>query len=184
LEKRDLIHGYATALFQIAEAEGVLDRVSDELFRFSRAVEQNHELRNALTDIAVPQERKRAVIAELLSDRASPLTVNVLEFVVSQGRARELGEIVSSLATLASEARQHVLAEVRTAVELDDVTKRKLAEALGRATGKDVDVKVFVDPAIVGGVYAKVGDQVIDATVRRRLLQLREQLAKAGGSGG
>jgi F-type H+-transporting ATPase subunit delta len=178
LEKRDLIHGYATALFQIAEAEGALDRVSDELFRFSKAVEQNHELRSALTDIALPVERKHAVITELVGDQASPLTLNVLEFVVSQGRARELSEIVSSLAQLASESRRKVLAEVRSAVDLDDDLKAKLAEALGRATGKDVEVKVLVDPSIVGGIYAKVGDQVIDATVRRRLQELREQLIK------
>jgi F-type H+-transporting ATPase subunit delta len=181
-EARDLIHGYATALFQIAEAEGALDRVSDELFRFAKAVEQNHELRSALTDIAVPVERKHAVVADLLGERASPATVNILEFVVGQGRARELSEIVSSLAELAAESRQRVLAEVRTAVSLDDDLRSRVAKALSAATGKDVDVKVIVDPSVVGGVYAKVGDQVIDATVRGRLQDLREQLAKRQGS--
>jgi F-type H+-transporting ATPase subunit delta len=178
LEKKELIHGYATALFGIAEAEGALDRVSDELFRVAKAVEQNHELRSALTDIAIPVERKQAVITDLLGDRASPLTLNVLNFVVSQGRARELSEIVADLADLAAQARSKELAEVRTAVELDEETQKKLAEALGKATGKTVDIKVVVDPSVVGGVYAKVGDQVIDATVRRRLQELREQLAK------
>lgn len=181
MEKRDLIKGYATALFQIAEAEGALDRVSDELFRFSKAVEQSGELRNVLSDIAVPAERKQAVIDDLLGDKASPLTVNLVGFVVSQGRARELGEIVDSLAQLASEARSSVMAEVRSAVELDEDTRSRLAEALGKATGKKVDVKVLVDPSVVGGIYAKVGDEVIDATVRRRLQELKEQLAKAGG---
>jgi F-type H+-transporting ATPase subunit delta len=178
LENKELIHGYATALFGIAEAEGALDRVSDELFRVAKAVEQNHELRSALTDIAIPTERKQAVLTDLLGERASPLTLNILGFVVSQGRARELSEIVNDLADLAAQARSQELAEVRTAVELDDETKKKLADALGKATGKTVDVKVVVDPSVVGGVYAKVGDQVIDATIRRRLQELREQLAK------
>jgi F-type H+-transporting ATPase subunit delta len=181
LEKRDLIHGYATALFEIAEAEGQLERVADELFRFSKAVESNHELRNALTDIAIPDERKRTVIAELLGERASPVTVNILEFVVGQGRARELSEIVSNLADLAAISRDKVLAEVHTAVPLDDDLKSKLAKALSTATGKAVDVKIIVDPTIVGGVYARVGDQVIDGTIRSRLQELREQLAKARG---
>ncbi len=180
MEKRELIRGYATAILQIAEAEGALERVSDELFRFAKAVEQSGDLRSALTDIAVPRERKFAVIEELLGDRASPQTLNILEFVVSQGRARELSEIVASLAELASIARDKVMAEVRTAIELDDETKQRLAEALGKATGKQVEVKVFVDPNVVGGIYAKVGDQVIDATVRRRLQELREQLARTG----
>lgn len=178
MEKQDLIRGYATALFQIAEAEGALDRVSDELFRFAKAVEQNHELRSTLTDIAIPAERKEAVLNDLLGEQASPLTVNLIAFVVSQGRAAELSLIVESLSALASDARDSVLAEVRSAVPLDDDLKAKLAEALGKATGKKVDVKVLVDPSVVGGIYAKVGDQVIDGTVRRRLQELKEQLAK------
>ena len=178
MEKRELIRGYAFAIFQIAAAEDALDRVSDELFRFAKAVEQNNELRSALTDIAIPAERKHAVITELLGDRASPQTLNILEFVVSQGRARELSEIVTSLAELASESRDRVIAEVRTAIEIDDETKKKLADALGKATGKRVEVTVFVDPNVVGGIYAKVGDKVIDATVRHRLQELREQLAR------
>jgi F-type H+-transporting ATPase subunit delta len=180
LETRDVIHGYATALFQVAEAEGALERVADELFRFAKAVEQNHELRNALTDIALPAERKYAVVTDLLGDRASPVTINILEFVVGQGRARELSEIVASLADIAAESRQRVLAEVRTAVPLDDELRAELNKALSAATGKAVDVKVIVDPSVVGGVYAKVGDQVIDATVRGRLQELKEQLAKRG----
>jgi F-type H+-transporting ATPase subunit delta len=179
LETRGVIHGYATALFEIAEAEGALERVADELFRFAKAVDGNHELRNALTDIAIPAERKSAVIAELIGDRASPVTVNILEFVVGQGRARELSEIVADLADLAAISRDKVLAEVRTAVPLDDELKSKLAKALSTATGKAVDVKVIVDPSVVGGIYARVGDQVIDATIRGRLQELREQLAKA-----
>ena len=180
-ETRDLIHGYATALFQIAEAEGALERVSDELFRFAKAVEQNHELRSALTDISIPMERKHAVVAELLGDRASPVTVNILEFVVGQGRARELSEIVADLADLAALSRDKVLAEVHTAVPLDDDLRSKLASALSTATGKAVEVKVIVDPDVVGGIYARVGDQVIDGTIRGRLQELREQLAKTRG---
>lgn len=179
----DLIRGYAAALFDIAGAEGDLERVSDELFRFSRAVEQNNDLRTTLTDISIPAERKAAVIEELLGGRASPLTVNIVDFVVGQGRARELPEIVSSLAELAAMEQEKVLAEVRSAVPLEEDQRKRLAEALSKATGKQVDVKVFMDPSVVGGIYARVGDQVIDGTVRQRLQELREQLQKAGGPG-
>ncbi len=181
MEKRDLIRGYATAIFQIAAAEDALERVSDELFRFAKAVEQNHEFRTALTDIAVPAERKQAMVAELLGDRASGLTINVIDFVLSQGRARELPQIVDSLAHLAAEERDREIAEVRTAIELTDEQKAGLTEALRRATGKTVEVKVLVDPSVLGGVYAKVGDQVIDGTIRHRLEELREQLESQQG---
>jgi F-type H+-transporting ATPase subunit delta len=176
--KKEAIRGYAQALFALAEAEGVLDEVSDELFRFSRTVEQRSELREALTDPKLPAERKRAVLRDLLGERANPHTVNVLEFIVEQGRARELAAITSELIELAAERRRHAVAEVRTAVSLDRERRAKLAQALSEATGKDVELKVIVDPSIVGGIVARVGDQVIDGSIRRRLELARERLSE------
>lgn len=175
-DARDLIRGYATAIFRIAEAEGRLDQVSEELFHFAKALERSHELRSTLTDVAVPTDRKSAVIEDLLGDRASELTKHTIEFVVAQGRARELDGIVEELSALAAEQRQKVLGEVRSAIPLDGEQRDRLAEALSKATGKTVDVKVVVDPSVLGGIYAKVGDQVIDATVRKRLQDLKENL--------
>lgn len=175
-DPRDLIRGYAAAIFQIAEAEGRLDQVSDELFHFAKALERSHELRSTLTDIAIPAERKAAVIEELLGDRATELTKHALGFVIAQGHARELDAIVEELAALATDRRQKVLGEVRSAVPLDADQLKRLNEALSKATGKIVDAKVIVDPSVVGGIYAKVGDQVIDATVRRRLQDLKESI--------
>jgi F-type H+-transporting ATPase subunit delta len=77
---------------------------------------------------------------------------------------------------MASERRQAVLAEVRSAVPLDEAQRAELATALSKATGKTVELKVLVDPSVLGGVYAKVGDTVIDGTVRRRLELLKEQV--------
>jgi F-type H+-transporting ATPase subunit delta len=175
-EAPDLIRGYASAIFGIAEAEGSLDRVSDELFHFAKALEASHELRSTLTDIAIPTERKAAVITELLGDRASELTKHIIDFVVAQGRARELASIVEELASLAADRRSRVLGEVRSAVPIDEEQRERLNDALSKATGKTVDVKVVVDPTVVGGIYAKVGDQVIDATVRKRLQDLKESI--------
>jgi F-type H+-transporting ATPase subunit delta len=118
------------------------------------------------------------VIEELLGDKSSSHTRDIAAFVVAQARAGQMSEIASAVAELAAEAREKVLAEVLTAVELDDETRQKLADALSRATGKQVDVKVLLDPTVVGGFYAKIGDQVIDATIRRRLQELREQLIR------
>lgn len=180
MDRRELINGYATALFQVAAAEGALENVADELFSFAKALERSYELRVALTDINVPAARKQAVIEELIGDRALPQTRNIVDFVVSQGRAGDLGDIVDSLAQLAAEARDKVLAEVRCAAPVDEDVRRRLGEALGRATGKTVEVKIVVDPGVVGGVYAKVGDQVIDGTVRRKLAELKDRLEVGG----
>ena len=175
-DSRDLIRGYAQAILTIAEAEGRLEQVSEELFHFAKGLERSHELRSALTDIAIPEERKSAVINDLLGDRASELSRHVIGFVIAQGRARELDAIVEELAGLASERRAKVLGEVRTAVPIDEEQRKRLNEALSKATGKVVDSKVVVDPSILGGIYAKVGDQVIDATVRKRLQDLKETI--------
>lgn len=172
------IAGYAKALFEIANAEGTLDEVEDELFRFARTLEQQHELRDALTDPGLPAERKRALLAEVLGERTDPVTVNLLGFVIEQGRARELGAIVDELVAVAAERRQSAVAEVRTAVPLDAGHRDRLAEALERATGRKVELKVVVDPTVVGGVVARVGDQVIDGSVRRRLELARERLSE------
>jgi F-type H+-transporting ATPase subunit delta len=175
-DQRDLIRGYAAAIFQIAEAEGSLDLVSDQLFHFAKALERSHELRTALTDIAIPAERKAAVLKELLGDRASPLTQNVIEFVVAQGHARDLDAIVEDLAALAADRRSRVLGEVRVAIPISEEQRERLNETLSKVTGKTVDAKVIVDPSVIGGIFAKVGDQVIDATVRQRLQDLKESI--------
>ena len=170
------VDGYATAMFEVARVEGSLDEVEDELFRFARTLEGNDELRSVLTDDAVPAERRRAVVADLLGDRASPVTANLVSLVVGAGRARDLPAIIDRLVQRAAAEHDKVVAQVRSAVELDEDQRERLAEALGRATGKSVEVKVVVDPSVLGGLVARVGDTVIDGTVRSRLDQLRETI--------
>lgn len=172
------VRAYAEAVLAVAQAEGVLEEVEDELFRFTRTLEQESGLREALTDPALPSERKRAVLRDLLGGKTSDATVNLLELIVDQGRSRELPAIADRLVALAGERRQQAVAEVRTAVPLDEDQRRRLAEALGRATGRTVEVRTIVDPSVIGGVYARVGDMVFDGTVRRRLELARERLSE------
>jgi F-type H+-transporting ATPase subunit delta len=172
----ELVRGYAEALFSIAEAEDALGVVGDELFSFAKALEQNTPLRQALTDPALPVENKKATISELIGERANPLTVSLLGFVVESGRARELPKIVDQLATLAAERRQSAFAEVRTAVPLSDERREEIARALTRATGRSIEVKTVVDPSVIGGVLARVGDEVFDGTIRTRLDDAKQHL--------
>jgi F-type H+-transporting ATPase subunit delta len=178
-EKDALVRGYAEALFAVAEAEGELDVVEDQLYAFAKALETEGRLREALTDPLLPAENKKGLIRDLLGERANPHAVNVLGFLVDQGRAREIGRIVEELAAVAAERRAHVVAEVRSAVPLDDAQRARLAEALSKATGRQVEVKVVVDPAVVGGIVAKVGDEVFDGSVRSRLDEARGRLTRS-----
>jgi F-type H+-transporting ATPase subunit delta len=177
--KGSLVEGYARALLAVAEAEGTLGAVEDELYAFAKAVEASAELRDALIDPALPVENKRGLVADVLGERANPHTVRALGFLLEQGRARELGAIVRRFAEVAAEHRRRVLAEVRSAIPLDDDRRERLADALSRATGRTVEVKVVVDPGVVGGVVATVGDEVFDGTVRTRLRRARERLGSS-----
>src|SRR3954467_11542752 len=121
---QDRIEAYATALFEIARAEGSTTEVEDELFRFARLLEANDELRTTLTDARLPADKRQAIVGDLLGGRASSITTNLVSFVVGAGRSRELPAIVDQLVARAAESRQHAVAEVTSAVPLDGDQQR------------------------------------------------------------
>ena len=170
------IQGYARALFEIARADGSLDEVEDELFRFARSYENSEELRNTLSDEQIPAEKRQAIIEDLLGGKATPTTTQLVSMVVGSGKARDLPAIVDVLVSRASNAKQLQTAEVRTAVALSADQEARLKAALENATGKSLNLKTIVDPSVVGGVVATVGDDVIDDSVRTRIDQLKARL--------
>lgn len=170
------IDGYARALFEVARAEGTLDEVEDELFRFARSYESSDALRNALTDEQIPAGKRQAIVEDLLGGKATSTTTQLVSMVVGSGRGRDLPAIIDKLVARASSAKNLELAEVRTAVPLTQDQETRLAAALANATGKQVNVKVVVDPSVLGGVVATIGDTVIDGSVRTRIDQLKSRL--------
>ena len=172
----EVIHGYAEALFNVVQAEGEIERVEDELYRFSKVIDGNHELKQALSDKAIDRGQRIKVLEDLLADKVSPHTLGLLTFIVGQGRARQMPQILQELSTLAAEARNAVVAEVRSATPLDARQRAALQSALSEATGKKVAVKVMVDPSLIGGIVAKIGETIIDGSVKRRLEQLKDQV--------
>jgi F-type H+-transporting ATPase subunit delta len=172
----DRIEAWAQALFEIARAEDHLSEVEDELFRFARIVEGNDELRVALSNPGQPAERRAQIVDDLLENRSLQMTRAIAAFIVGAGRGHDLPAIVARFVELAAQSREHEVAEVRSAVPLDDTQVQKIAAALGRATHKNIEVRVVVDPTLLGGIVATIGDTVIDGTVRHRLEQLKETL--------
>ena len=170
------VDAYADALFGIAQAEGAVETVESELFTVARTLESSDELRNTLTDARMPIESRQAIVEKLLGDRAHPTTTALVSFIIGAGRARDLGAIVDKLVERSTAERGQEVAEVRSAMPLDDAQRDRLAAALGKATGKKVSVKVIVDPSVLGGLVARVGDTVIDGSVRHRLTQLKAAL--------
>ena len=166
--------GYASAILDLAKAEGQLDRVESEFLAIGQAVETSSDLRSTLTDPQLPVDKKQAIIDDLIGGRASSLTVGLVQFIVGQGRSSEIPSIAKSFVEKAVESRDRAVAEVRSAVPLDDATVDRLATALGKATGKRVEVKVIVDESVMGGIVARVGDVVIDGTVANAIGELRQ----------
>lgn len=170
------IQGYARALFEVARADGTLDEVEDELFRFARSYETSDELRRTLSDDQIPAEKRQAIIEDLLGGKATPTTTQLVSMVVGSGKARDLPAIVDVLVQRASTAKRLLVAEVRTAVALSADQEARLKAALENATGQNLNLKTIVDPSVVGGVVATVGDDVFDDSVRTRIDQLKSRL--------
>ena len=167
------VAGYASALLEVARSEGALGAVEDELFRVARVVEGNDELRSTLTDAQIPASRRQQVVEDLLGGRAHPVTTALVSLLVGTGRAKDLPKIIDELVKLSAAGANKEVAEVRSAVELSDDQKQRLITALEQATGKKVELKVIVDPTVLGGLIAQVGDTVIDGSVKSQLQQLQ-----------
>ena len=124
----------------------------------------------------MPAEKRQAVVEELLGGRASKLTVQMVSMLVGLGRVRDLPEIVTALLSQVAAERSRQVAEVRSAVPLNEDQLKRLTTALGTMLGQPVDLRVIVDPSVMGGLVARVGDVVIDGTVRHRLELLKEAM--------
>jgi F-type H+-transporting ATPase subunit delta len=169
----DRSHAYAEALLAVARSEGNLAEVEDELFRFARLLEANDDLRTTLTDASLPVSRRQQIVEDLLGGRANPTTTALVSMVVGTGRSRDLPAIIDELVKLSAAEGNREVAEVRSAVDLTDDQKQRLAAALEAKTGKKVELKVIIDPTVLGGLVAQVGDTVIDGSVKTRLQQLK-----------
>ncbi|NND12498.1 MAG: ATP synthase F1 subunit delta [Acidimicrobiia bacterium] len=173
-----VIDGYARAALEMGRGEEVIDQVSDELFRLGRLFETSDELRSTLANALIPFERKEGIINDLLGDKAHRITTGFVTMVSAAGRVNDLPEITQRITELAASTRAKTVAEVRSALELDSDTVRKLEDRLSQTTGLAIEAKVVVDPTIIGGIIARVGDTVYDGSVLARLRKLREDVQK------
>ena len=133
----ELIDGYAQAMFAVARAEDALPAVEDELYAFGKALEQNTALRESLTDAALPAENKKAVVRDLIGERANPVTVSLLGFVIDAGRAaRDPEDRRRAGADGVARTASTRWRRSRSAVELTAAQRDRLAQALSHATGR------------------------------------------------
>lgn len=170
--------GYARALLEMAQAEGITSRIEEELFRLRELVKANPALLEFLKDANIKREGKRQALSELFQGHVQPLLLNLLLTMADQDRAGRVLPVIEEFSTVASASRQTVTGEVTTAMPLDDATLARLAAELTKVTGKNVQLLQKTDHALLGGVIIKVGEQIIDSSLRRKLDQMQHQLAQ------
>jgi F-type H+-transporting ATPase subunit delta len=166
------------ALFAAAEAQGALDDVEDQLFRFERILEANGELAALLDEKSVEPGRRTRLLESLLEGKASPITRALLGNALANSRRRTLGAAIDQLLEGAAARRDRSVARVISAVPLSDAQIERLAAALSTLYGRAISVRLAVEPAVRGGLVVRVGDEVIDGSVATSLMRARQALTQ------
>jgi len=165
------------AVVVIADRDGHLDDLEDDLFRFARIVGSQPELRAALSNPYAPARAKEELISALLEGRATPEAVQLVTRASLHPRGRSLDRNLEQYAQLAAQYRERLVAEVRVATELSAAQRTRLAAALAAAYGHEVHLNMVLDPQVIGGMIIRIGGEQIDASIASRLAELRRRLA-------
>jgi F-type H+-transporting ATPase subunit delta len=174
----ELAEVYARALFEAARDNDVLDRVHDELGEFADALESERNLQVFLFSPYFSSEEKKDGVKRIVSD-ADERLVNFLELLAERHRMPALFRIRRTFDDMWAEENKLLPVTVTSAVDLDESIVKDIGKRIEEQTGRQVELSSNVDPGVLGGLQVRVGNMVLDATVRNRLEQLRKQVARA-----
>jgi F-type H+-transporting ATPase subunit delta len=168
---------YAQALLELGAEGETLDRLVEELSSVAQAWEASPELRNALENPLVAHAMKKAVMTELADQiGATATTRHALLLLVDRRRIQALPYVARFLRELADARKGIVRAEVTTATQLSDAYYERLQAQLEKMTGKKVVVDRRTDPALIAGVVTRIGDRILDGSLRTRLQSIKDSL--------
>ena len=165
---------YADAAFEIGLSDRALERWERDLVRLTEAL-ANEELQTLIQHPAVPYAEKERVLRRVVGDVASE-PLNLVLLMVRRGRPRAIERMVARFGELVRRHRGVSLAEVRTALPLEDVQRSAVVERLHELTGDEIEINEVVDESLIGGITVRIGDRLYDASVRNRLERLRARL--------
>ena len=167
---------YSSALFEIALRDDTIEVISDDLTLVETFVRDVPYLRAVLLQPLVSEEQKIKVLSDAFGDRITASTLNFLYLLVRKRRENLVDEVIAEYRRLADEKADRVTAHIQSAVPLTDAQVKQITGALEQRTGKNVKVTTQVTSSIIGGLLVRIGDQVIDGTIRGRLDRVRQQL--------
>jgi len=176
MSNRSLARRYAQALFLSSQEKNLLDEVEAELKMVVESIETSEELSRIINRDTIAPERKKDLLVKLFEGKISQQTMNFLKLVLDKRREKYLQEMLVEYIALADTARKMLEAEVKSAVELSQQQQDHIRKGLSAFTGKDVRLKIEVDPSLLGGIQVKIGDKVYDGSARQQLQSLRERL--------
>jgi F-type H+-transporting ATPase subunit delta len=169
---------YARSLFEVAKEHDVLDRVHDELGEFAEALSDDRTLQVFLFSPYFSSKEKREGVRRVVSD-ADERFVNFLELLADRHRMPALFRIRREFDALWADEHQLLPVTVTSAVELDEGLVKEIGDRIQEQTGRKVELSSNVDPDVLGGLMVRVGNMVLDDTVRNKLERLRKQVARA-----
>lgn len=174
----ELARVYSSSLFEVAQKEDKLQLVREQLAQFADAVGNDQRLQVFLFSPYFSTQEKQAGLQRALQD-ADPVLMRFLELLVEKHRMPVLFRIRSEYESLVEAAERRLRVEITSAVELDPAMAENVAEQIGAHTGRRIELSRHVDPEIIGGLILRVGNSILDASVRTRLERLRRQVAQA-----
>jgi len=169
---------YANAMADIALAQGAAEPAAKQLHDFGAAYTESAELRTFLASPAVSVEAKHAVIEKIMARLgASKIIRNFLFVIVDHRRTQLIPEVIAAFHQVIRHRQGVAEAEVSSTIELSAGQKKEIAATLARLTGKKIETKYALDPALLGGAVVRIGDTIYDGSLRSRLNQMRARLA-------
>jgi ATP synthase F1 delta subunit len=168
---------YARALFEVAKEHGLLDQVRDDLNEFAQALHDNRELAVFFFSPYFSTEEKKDGLKKAVTG-ADPAFMNFLEALIERHRMPAIFRIKAQYQDMWEDARDLLPVELTSAIELDSATVASIGERVGEQTKRTVELTSTVDPDILGGIVLRVGNVILDASIRNRLEQLRKQVAR------
>jgi ATP synthase F1 delta subunit len=169
---------YARSLFEVAKEQDKLDLVRDQLGAFADALDETRELQVFFFSPYFSTQEKQDGLDRAVSD-ADPAVVNFLKLLIENHRMPVIFRVRRAYEDLWEEENKLLPVQITSAVELDKATVKQIGDRIAEQTGRTVDLAAEVEPDILGGIVVRVGNSVLDASVRNRLEQLRKQVARA-----
>jgi F-type H+-transporting ATPase subunit delta len=169
---------YARSLFEVAKEQDKLDKIRDELGAFADALNETRELQVFFFSPYFSTTEKQDGLDRAVSD-ADPILVNFLKLLIENHRMPVIFRVRRAVDQLWLQENQRLPVQVTSAVELDKATVKQIGDRIAEQTGQKIDLSATVEPEILGGLVVRVGNSILDASIRNRLEQLRKQVARA-----